>query len=171
MTATEVMTRAEDAIDGGYAAAGDAFARGQLVVISDDRECSLAVSASDATTHSVAEMIRFGSGLIFVALGRERLDQLDIPRMPMDSPGRAGTFHVAVDSASGISTGISAVDRCHTMRALADPGSVRGDFVRPGHLIPVAGDVVPARSPGIAELALALAAETHPALPVRRSAP
>ncbi|OMB80554.1 3,4-dihydroxy-2-butanone-4-phosphate synthase [Mycolicibacterium conceptionense] len=165
MTATNVVTHAGAALSGGYAVANEAFSSGQLVVVSDDRECALAMSAAAATTHAVAEMIRFGSGLVFVALTRGRLDQLDIPQMPTDSTGRRGNFHVAVDSAAGISTGISAVDRCQTMRALADPGTVRDDFVRPGHLIPVAADIVPARSPGIAELALTLASTADPVLP------
>ena len=69
----------------------------------------------------------------------ERLDRLEIP--PMPGPGdRHGTaYHVAVDLAAGTSTGVSAFDRAATVRRLADERARPEDFLRPGHVFPLAG--------------------------------
>lgn len=138
------------------AAARAALGRGESVVLSDGGECALVVSATAATTASVAGMIRAGSGLVFAALPRERLAELGIGRMTADGETRTARFHVAVDAAAGIGTGISATDRGRTLRLLADPGAGAADFVRPGHVIPVAGDIGSKQTPGLPELALAL---------------
>ncbi|WP_207362218.1 3,4-dihydroxy-2-butanone-4-phosphate synthase [Mycolicibacterium sp. S2-37] len=148
------------------ASACAALSRGELIVLTDGRESALVVSGSAATTTTVARMIREGSGLVFVALSRQRLAQLRIGRMTADGAARTAEFHVAVDAAEGIGTGISAADRTRTIHLLADPGASGANFVRPGHVMPVAGDITPKHTPGIPELALALVEQVDRLAPV-----
>ncbi|MGE2717719.1 3,4-dihydroxy-2-butanone-4-phosphate synthase [Mycolicibacterium litorale] len=142
------------------------LARGRLVVLSDESECTLVLLGSAATTGALAQMIRDGSGLIFAAVARARLEALRIPRMTPDGAPRTAQFHVAVDAADGVGTGISAADRAHTLRLLSNPAATGTDFARPGHVIPVAGDLTPRLTPGTCELALALASLADPSTPV-----
>lgn len=66
------------------------------------------------------------------------LDRLRIPdQQVLAAEHNQNGFTVAVDAATGIGTGISAGDRARTMRVLADPGTVAGDLIRPGHVLPV----------------------------------
>ncbi|OBF10895.1 3,4-dihydroxy-2-butanone-4-phosphate synthase [Mycobacterium sp. ACS4331] len=139
----------------------DALKSGRMVVLSDGREATLVLSAATATAGSVAQMIRMGSGLVCVSMSRDRLRQLSIPRMAAEDESPASRFHVAGDAAAGIGTGISAVDRAHTLRLLSDQSSVSADFTRPGHVIPVNGDIDSRVSPGTAELALILVGLTN----------
>ncbi|MDR7540469.1 MAG: bifunctional 3,4-dihydroxy-2-butanone-4-phosphate synthase/GTP cyclohydrolase II, partial [Armatimonadota bacterium] len=83
-------------------------------------------------------MTRFGRGLICVPMAASRLVELDLPLMVDVNTSRLGTaFTVSVDVRHGTTTGISAHDRAATVRALADPGSRREDFLRPGHVFPL----------------------------------
>lgn len=148
------------------ASACAALSRGELIVLTDGRESALVVLGSAATTATVAGMVREGSGLVFVALHRQRLADLRIGRMTADGEARTAEFHVAVDAAEGIGTGISAADRTRTIHLLADPGASGADFVRPGHVMPVAADITSKRTPGIPELALALVEQVDQLAPV-----
>jgi 3,4-dihydroxy 2-butanone 4-phosphate synthase/GTP cyclohydrolase II len=147
------------------AEACDELARGRLVVLSDGTESALVLLGRTATTVAMARMIREGSGLIFAAVPRSRLDALRIPRMTSDGTPRGSTFHVAVD-AVGVGTGISATDRAHTLRQLSDPTVDGTGFVRPGHVLPVAGDLTTRLIPRAGELALLLARLTDRGAPV-----
>jgi len=133
-----------------------ALAAGEAVVLSDDRESSLVLLSSAATPAAVSRLIKAGSGLLFVAVEQDRLRQLRIPPMATDHHSPSSRFHVAVDAAVGIGTGISATDRARTVRMLSDPDCGIDDFVRPGHVIPVAADMKPPQAPGTPELTLAL---------------
>ena len=118
-----------------------AFARGELVVVVDDEdrenECDLIMSAAHATPERTAFMIRHTSGVLCVAMPAERLDELDLPLMVASQTDTMGTaFTVTVD-ARGVSTGISAADRAHTARVLADPATTAGRLGRPGHVFPL----------------------------------
>jgi 3,4-dihydroxy 2-butanone 4-phosphate synthase len=82
--------------------------------------------------------IRYSSGLIHAAMPTSRLDQLRVPdQSVLTSENSQTSFTVSVDAATGIGTGISAHDRAHTMRVLADPGTVTDDLTRPGHVLPI----------------------------------
>jgi 3,4-dihydroxy 2-butanone 4-phosphate synthase / GTP cyclohydrolase II len=123
-------------------AAVDAIARGRMAVVIDDpereNEGDLVMAARYATREAVNFMATHGRGLICVPLSRERLDELGIPPMvssPSD-PHRTA-FHVGVDLL-GQATGISAVERAETIRALADSRSDAAYFTRPGHVFPLA---------------------------------
>jgi 3,4-dihydroxy 2-butanone 4-phosphate synthase / GTP cyclohydrolase II len=119
--------------------ASAALAAGEpVVLVGDDGLGSLVAAAEGAATGLVAFLIRHGCGLVFVALTGEACERLWLPPMtPFGRPGPCAAQRVSVDAASGISTGISAADRAHTARLLADPGSSSGDLTRPGHVIPL----------------------------------
>jgi 3,4-dihydroxy 2-butanone 4-phosphate synthase / GTP cyclohydrolase II len=112
-------------------------------------------------------MVRYTSGYICVPLTESDADRLDLPPMYHTNQDRRGTaFAITVDAREGISTGISAADRAHTIRMLADPSARATDFTRPGHVVPLRaknGGVL--RRPGHTEAAvdLAVLAGLHPA--------
>ena len=119
-----------------------AIGRGEVVIVTDDEdrenEGDLVMAADAATTESLAFFLEHTSGVICAALPGSRLDELDLPLMVSDNQEAHRTaFTVTVDLAQGITTGISASDRARTLRALADPHAVAGDFVRPGHILPL----------------------------------
>jgi 3,4-dihydroxy 2-butanone 4-phosphate synthase len=81
-----------------------------------------------------------------VPCDRERLDRLEIPPMPGSGDRHGTAYHVSVDLAAGTGTGVSAFDRAATVRRLADEHARPEDFLRPGHVFPLAG-----RPAGLAE--------------------
>ena len=138
-------------------------AAGRAVVVVDDadreNEGDLIFAAEKATPELVAFMVRYTSGYICVPLLDGDCDRLDLPPMYHVNQDKRGTaYTVSVDAREGVSTGISATDRAHTMRLLADPASTAGDFTRPGHVVPLRakeGGVL--RRPGHTEAAVDLA--------------
>lgn len=121
-------------------AAAAAIGRGRMVVIrSREGHGGVTFAAAHADVEKMAFLIQHSSGFLCVTLPPERCDELAIP--PMCSSRRdddSAAFCVAVDARSGTTTGISARDRALTARRLADPRSTPEDFVRPGHVVPVA---------------------------------
>ncbi len=118
------------------------LAAGRMVVILDDEdrenEGDLIMAAEHATPESVAFMIRYTSGIICVPMEEERLARLELPQMvPSNSESHRTAFTVSVDYRHGTTTGVSSADRAATIRALADPRSLPGDFARPGHIFPL----------------------------------
>lgn len=136
---------------------------GKPVVVVDDEdrenEGDLIFAASAATTELVAFMIRHTSGYICVGMTGQDLDRLGLPPMTAVNEDRKGTaYAVSVDARDVESTGISARDRAHTMRVLADSATEPRDLTRPGHVMPlraVEGGVL--RRPGHTEAAVDLA--------------
>lgn len=128
-----------------YPVVHDVLARfrvGQPVLIVDDereKEGDVAVAAEHITPAAIAFMATYARGLICVPMLGERLDELKIPLMVVDSPiDRAqAAFTVSVDARAGTTTGISAHDRARTIQALIDPCTRPGDLVRPGHVFPL----------------------------------
>jgi len=119
-----------------------AIARGELVVVTDDEsrenEGDLIVAAEAATPEAVAFMVRHTSGLLCVGARAARLQVLELPLMvPNNTEAQQTAFTVSVDYRHGTSTGISAADRSATIRALARPSVLAGDFARPGHVFPL----------------------------------
>ena len=139
-----------------------AIARGEAVVVVDDEdrenEGDLIFAAAKATTELTAFMIRYTSGYICVGMDGTILDRLGLPPMTAVNEDRKGTaYAVSVDARSVVSTGISAEDRAHTMRVLADSATEPHDLTRPGHVNPlraVPGGVL--RRPGHTEAAVDL---------------
>lgn len=120
----------------------DAFAAGGLVIVCDDpsreNEADLVGAASLCTPEMVNFMAVHGRGLVCAPLTAERADALDLPQMARrNREGQKTAFTISVDAAEGITTGISAADRAHTIRLLADPDATTDDFVKPGHVFPL----------------------------------
>jgi 3,4-dihydroxy 2-butanone 4-phosphate synthase/GTP cyclohydrolase II len=113
-----------------------------MVVVMDDEdrenEGDLIMAAERATPEAVAFMIRHTSGIICVPMEEAQLARLDLPQMvPVNSESQRTAFAVSVDVRAGTTTGVSSGDRAATIRALAHPASVPGDFARPGHIFPL----------------------------------
>ena len=139
------------------------IARGRMIIVVDDEdrenEGDLTMAAELCTAEDVAFIRKYASGVVCVPMTGERLEQLDLPQMVARNEARLGTaFTVSVDAREGITTGISATDRAHTIRLLADPRSTAADLVKPGHVFPLkADDQGVLRRPGHTEAALDLA--------------
>lgn len=144
----------------GQAVADIAVGRPVVVIDDADRENEgdLIFAAELATPELVAFMVRYTSGYICVPLIESECDRLDLPPMHHTNQDRRGTaYTVTVDAREGISTGISAADRSHTIRLLADPDTGPTDLARPGHVVPLrARDGGVLRRPGHTEAAIDL---------------
>ncbi len=115
---------------------------GRLVIVVDDpgreNEADLIGAASLITAESIAFMANHGRGLICTPILPDRAESLDLPPMtPKNRESHKTAFTISIDAAQGISTGISAADRAHTIRLLADPDSSPQNFVQPGHIFPL----------------------------------
>ncbi|MFL6146938.1 MAG: bifunctional 3,4-dihydroxy-2-butanone-4-phosphate synthase/GTP cyclohydrolase II [Pseudonocardiaceae bacterium] len=138
-------------------------ASGRPVIVVDDEEREnegdLIFAAARATPELLAFTVRYTSGYVCVALTGDDCDRLDLPPMFHTNQDKRGTaYTVTVDAREGVTTGISAADRAHTIRLLADPDSKSVDFARPGHVVPLRakeGGVL--RRPGHTEASVDLA--------------
>jgi 3,4-dihydroxy 2-butanone 4-phosphate synthase/GTP cyclohydrolase II len=113
--------------------------RGEMVLVSDgpDREdeADLTMAAQWVTPEAIAFMLRHGRGLVCMPCDGARLDRLGIGPMVTEA-GCDTAFTVSIDHQS-VGSGISAVDRAATIRAVLDPWAGPADFVRPGHVFPL----------------------------------
>jgi 3,4-dihydroxy 2-butanone 4-phosphate synthase / GTP cyclohydrolase II len=120
----------------------EAFARGELVVVTDDddreNEGDLVMAAVHATPEKMAFIVRNTAGIVCVPLTGETARRLHLAPMVADNEAPHGTaFTVSVDYRHGTTTGISADDRTATVRNLANGNAGATDFVRPGHVFPL----------------------------------
>ncbi len=120
------------------------FRAGRMLVVVDDEdrenEGDLIIPADVVTPDSINFMAKHARGLICISITEERADELRIPLMiPRDrnSSSHGTPFTVSVEARRGVSTGISAYDRAHTVRVLIDPRSRPDDLVMPGHMFPL----------------------------------
>jgi 3,4-dihydroxy 2-butanone 4-phosphate synthase/GTP cyclohydrolase II len=139
---TNTGTRDEPPGIGGVEEALAELRRGRMVLVVDDEdrenEGDLVMAAEHATPQMLAFMIRHTSGLICVAVEPARAEALRLPPMTEESDDPRGTaFTVSVDLKGETTTGVSAVDRSATIRALADPGTRPEHLSRPGHVFPL----------------------------------
>ncbi|OKL42723.1 3,4-dihydroxy-2-butanone-4-phosphate synthase [Pseudovibrio exalbescens] len=119
-----------------------AFENGEMVVVTDDddreNEGDLIVAASKVTPEQMAFIIRHTSGIVCAPMTRETAGRLRLDPMVSNNDAPLATaFTVSVDYAPGLTTGISAEERCATVRGLANPNAGAADFVRPGHVFPL----------------------------------
>ena len=119
-----------------------AFARGELVVVTDDddreNEGDLFIAASLCTSEKMAFIIRHTSGIVCAPMSADDARRLRLDPMVSANDAPLGTaFTVTVDVRHGLTTGISAEERTNTVRALANGNSGAADFVRPGHVFPL----------------------------------
>jgi 3,4-dihydroxy 2-butanone 4-phosphate synthase / GTP cyclohydrolase II len=117
------------------------FKEGKLIILVDDEqrenEGDLVCAAEKATPEIINFMATHGKGLICMPMKGERLDQLELPPMvAVNTDSRKTAFSVSVDART-CATGISAFERCQTIKTLIDPQTKAEDLVRPGHTFPL----------------------------------
>ena len=115
---------------------------GRMVVIMDDEdrenEGDLVMAADCVRPEDINFMARFGRGLICLTLTRERCAQLRLPLMVSDTDRTQRTnFTLSIEAAEGVTTGISAHDRAHTVRTAVRPDARPEHLRQPGHVFPV----------------------------------
>ncbi len=141
----------------------DDFRQGKMVIVVDDEdrenEGDLIVAAEKITPEQVNFMLKNARGVLCAPVTISRCRELELPHQVEDNTSVRGTpFTVTVDKLEGCSTGVSAEDRCATIRALADPESTPATFGRPGHINPLyAQDQGVLRRSGHTEAAVDLA--------------
>ncbi|GAA3605303.1 3,4-dihydroxy-2-butanone-4-phosphate synthase [Agrococcus terreus] len=119
-----------------------ALREGRPVIVVDDEgrenEGDLVMSAQLATASWIAFLVRHTSGYLCAPLTAARADELALPLMVLENEDERQTaYTVTVDAADRSTTGISADDRAHTLRVLADPASTPASLRRPGHVVPL----------------------------------
>ncbi|MCU1445241.1 GTP cyclohydrolase II [Cryobacterium sp.] len=120
----------------------EALRLGKPVIVADDEgrenEGDVIISAQLATQEWIAWTVRNSSGFICAPMTNDIADTLDLPVMVLNNEDPRGTnYTVTVDAADRLSTGISAADRAHTLRVLAEPTSTPASLNRPGHILPL----------------------------------
>jgi 3,4-dihydroxy 2-butanone 4-phosphate synthase/GTP cyclohydrolase II len=115
---------------------------GRMVVVVDDEdrenEGDLTMAAQFVTPEAVNFMATYGRGLICLSITQERAEELRLQPMVRSNQSRFGTaFTVSIEAREGVTTGISAADRAHTMQVAIDPRSRPEDLVQPGHVFPL----------------------------------
>jgi 3,4-dihydroxy 2-butanone 4-phosphate synthase/GTP cyclohydrolase II len=118
---------------------------GKMVILVDEEdrenEGDLVFAADFVTPDAINFMARFARGLICLTLTEERCRQLQLAPMAQDNRSSHGTaFTVSIEAATGVTTGISAHDRAHTVQAAVARGAKPGDIVQPGHVFPIAAE-------------------------------
>jgi 3,4-dihydroxy 2-butanone 4-phosphate synthase/GTP cyclohydrolase II len=125
-------------------AALDDIRAGKMVILVDDEdrenEGDLTLAADRVTPEAINFMAMHGRGLICLTLSEEQVERLDLPMM--SAPGRSGprlgtAFTVSIEASEGVTTGISAQDRAHTVRVASNPRAKPSDIVVPGHVLPL----------------------------------
>jgi len=119
-----------------------ALRAGRPVLVTDDEdrenEGDVILAAQTLTDEWMAWTIRHSSGYVCAPMPDEVADRLDLPLMVRDNADRLRTaYTITVDAAQGVTTGISAADRAHTVRLLSNADAAATDFVRPGHVVPL----------------------------------
>ena len=118
------------------------IAAGRPVIVVDDEdrenEGDLVMAASKATPEWVGFIVRYTGGVLCAPMPHDEARRLQLwPMVNENDAPLATAFTVSVDVKAGLTTGISAGERCNTIRALADPASLPADFARPGHIFPL----------------------------------
>src|SRR5512147_1349243 len=125
-------------------AAIEQIRQGKMVILVDDEdrenEGDLCMAADTVTPEAINFMATHGRGLICLTLTEEQVDRLELPMM--QQPDRAGpplgtAFTVSIEARNGVTTGISAADRAHTIRVAAHRRATPEDIVVPGHVHPL----------------------------------
>ncbi len=115
---------------------------GKIVILVDEEdrenEGDLVLAAEHVTPEAINFMARFGRGLICLTLTREHCERLKLPPMVPRNGTKMGTaFTVSIEAAEGVTTGIAAADRAHTVKVAVAAGAKAADLVQPGHIFPL----------------------------------
>ncbi len=129
----------------GFTTVPDAIAElqaGRMIVVVDDEdrenEGDLTMAAEFCTPEAINFMRLHGGGLICLTLTEDRADALRLGPMTQDNTSRFGTaFTESIEAREGVTTGISAADRAHTIQVAVSPGTTAQDLARPGHVFPL----------------------------------
>jgi 3,4-dihydroxy 2-butanone 4-phosphate synthase/GTP cyclohydrolase II len=124
------------------AACIEAIRKGRMVILVDDEdrenEGDLVLAADKVTPEAINFMALHARGLICLALDEAIVERLKLPMMVQHNSAPLGTaFTVSIEARQGVTTGISAADRAHTVRVAIDPSSGPQDLVSPGHVFPL----------------------------------
>jgi 3,4-dihydroxy 2-butanone 4-phosphate synthase/GTP cyclohydrolase II len=133
-TLSEYLSSAEDLIE--EAQAGRMF----ILVDDEDRENEgdLVIPAQFATPDAINFMVRYARGLVCLAMTRQRVEHLGLALMSQSNGSRHQTaFTVSIEARHGVTTGISAHDRAHTVAVAINPETGRDDIATPGHVFPL----------------------------------
>jgi len=128
------LTRIEEALE--------QIRQGRMVILVDDEdrenEGDLCLAAEKVSAAAINFMAREGRGLICLSLTEERADELDLPLMVRENSSSFGTaFTVSIEARRGVTTGISAADRAHTIQVAIAEDTTSRDLARPGHVFPL----------------------------------
>jgi 3,4-dihydroxy 2-butanone 4-phosphate synthase/GTP cyclohydrolase II len=115
---------------------------GRMIVVIDDEdrenEGDLTMAAEKITPEAINFMAKYGRGLVCLAMTEERLDYLRLGQMSSENTSNFGTaFTESIDAKDGVTTGISAYDRSHTIQVAIDSTTRPNDLARPGHIFPL----------------------------------
>src|ERR1700726_2810155 len=124
------------------AGALEEFKAGRMIVVVDDEdrenEGDLTLAAEFVTPEAINFMSKYGRGLICLSLTEERADYLRLGPMTQQNSSRFGTaFTESIEAREGVTTGISAYDRAHTIQVAIDARMTAADLARPGHVFPL----------------------------------
>ncbi|MFA4994577.1 MAG: 3,4-dihydroxy-2-butanone-4-phosphate synthase [Bdellovibrionales bacterium] len=113
-----------------------------MFILTDDEdrenEGDLVIAADFATPEVINFMAHFGCGLVCLAMAPDLVDRLNLPMMTNNNGARFQTaFTVSIEAREGVTTGISAFDRAHTIKTAIDPRKGPKDIVSPGHVFPL----------------------------------
>ena len=116
--------------------------QGKMIILVDDEdrenEGDLVLAAEKVTPEAINFMARYGRGLICMPMEDKDIKRLGLPPMVVENTAKLSTaFHVTFEAKEGVTTGISAYDRAHSILVAADPASTADDLVRPGHVFPL----------------------------------
>mgnify|MGYP001292212016 FL=1 len=116
--------------------------KGKMYILVDDpsreNEGDLIIPAQMISSDAVNFMAKYGRGLICLALSKKRTDELELPLMnPSNQKNDLTAFTISIEAKDGITTGISAADRAHTVSVAIDSNKKKQDIVSPGHIFPV----------------------------------
>ena len=116
--------------------------QGRMVILVDnedrENEGDLVIAAAHATAEAINFMSKNGRGLICLPMAERLIDKLKLPMMASCNRSPYGTaFTVSIEAAKGVTTGISAQDRAHTIQIAIDPNSDSSDIISPGHVFPL----------------------------------
>jgi 3,4-dihydroxy 2-butanone 4-phosphate synthase/GTP cyclohydrolase II len=116
--------------------------QGKMVILVDDEdrenEGDLTMAAEMVTPEAINFMARFGRGLICLSMTAEKCDSLKLPPMVQSNSSSFGTaFTISIEAKQGVTTGISAADRAHTILTAVADNARPDDLARPGHVFPL----------------------------------
>ena len=115
---------------------------GKMYILVDDpsreNEGDLIIPAQMITPEAINFMTKYGRGLVCLSLTKERIDQLELPLMnPSNQKNDLTAFTISIEAKEGITTGISAADRAHTISVAINSNRNKSDIVSPGHIFPL----------------------------------